>query len=86
MNLSSVMEGQAGIILKRPNKGYNHTVGKRFVVVDRVPEDRSSGLTTVRYEDGHAEEFIWDCEDPEVRIIGTGKVEIKVVIHEDGHK
>ncbi len=56
-------------------------VGKRRgIVVDRCPEDRSSGITTVQFEDGDRHNYVWDHEDPEVEYLGQGKLKLKLVL------
>lgn len=50
--------------------------GHRFIVLDRYPEDRSSGGTVIMYEAGDQKRFLWDHEDPMVEPLGRGKVVI----------
>jgi hypothetical protein len=46
--------------------------GKRFIVIDRAPEDRSSGSTEVEFEGGQCKTFVWDLENPDVTPLGKG--------------
>ncbi len=41
-----------------------------YTVVDRWPEDRSSGGTSVRFPFGPDKLYIWDYENPEVEKYG----------------
>ncbi len=73
MKLAMLSVGDAG---KFPD-------GRRFVVTNRVPDDRHSGWTDITYEDNCAEaDFRWDVNNPEVTVIGKGKVVKKVIIEE----
>jgi hypothetical protein len=67
MNLSELKEGDVGKLNKEV-----------FIVINRVSEDRGSGITDIIYEDGSQREFIWDFEDPEVTLIGKGHLEIVI--------
>lgn len=50
------------------------------IVIDRIPEDRSSGTTTVTFLDGESRCFIWDWANPDVEYMGKGKLEINIVM------
>jgi hypothetical protein len=55
--------------------------GKRFIVTDRMPEDRSSGSTTIRWEGGPEQEFFTDsplCQDPDVTPLGRGSLKVSI--------
>jgi hypothetical protein len=54
--------------------------GKDAIVLSRTPEDRTSGSTTVAYCSGSRQEFYWDQQDPDVAVIGYGRLESKIVI------
>lgn len=70
--LSNLREGEVG-----------EKDGKRFIVVDRCPEDRSSGLSTIQFEDGGRKRFVWDYSNPRVKKIGTGKLVTKIILDSD---
>lgn len=53
--------------------------GRLFIVYNRWPDDRSSGITEIRYENGGTEVFVWDKDNPEVEYIGKGKLETKII-------
>ncbi len=82
MKLSSLKDGQAGRFSEDVEDPYVKK-GQRFIVVDRVPEDRSSGITTVRVEQGYEAVFIWDHSNPLVECIGTSKVKIELTFDDD---
>jgi hypothetical protein len=53
----------------------------KFVVEDRVAEDRTSGTTTVRFWDGiHTRIYVWDEDDPTVTYLGKGRFDVKLII------
>jgi len=55
--------------------------GKRFIVIGRVPEDRSSGYTTVQWEEGGRQEFFTDAptyDNPMVVPLGAGSWRIVI--------
>lgn len=68
MQISDLDEGEMGRIV---------ATGKEFLVIERWPEDRGSGITDVHFISGGSRRFVWDHEDPEVVKIGRG--ELKVV-------
>lgn len=53
MNLSELCVGAVGYLR-----------GKRFKVIYRAPEDRSSGITDIRFENGNEARFVWDYDNP----------------------
>ena len=53
--------------------------GKKFIVTDRTPDDRASGSTTIRFETGDQEIFVWDFSNPVVTKVGKGRIEIKII-------
>lgn len=69
MQLSSVKE-----------MGVVQIAGRRGIVVNRCPEDRSSGITDVQWGDGHREQFIWDYNNPKVKYLGQGKVILQITL------
>lgn len=71
MKLSSVSERYV-IIIK----------GNRAIVTNRCPEDRASGVTKIVYEDGSSDTFVWDSENPEVKVLGKGRLETKIILEE----
>jgi hypothetical protein len=46
----------------------------KFIVRDRYPEHRSSGMTFIVFEDGKIRDYVWDQENPRVVLLGTGKL------------
>lgn len=46
--------------------------GEEFLVIDRIPEDRSSGSTKVQFLSGKRQTFYWDHENPTVVFTGRG--------------
>jgi len=52
--------------------------GKRFIVCDRSPEDRASGVTDIQWEEGGEETFVWDRSDPMVLLLGRGKRTVQI--------
>jgi hypothetical protein len=76
MKLSSCRENTVVKILQ--NTKTVHAKGHVGIIIDRCPEDRSSGVTTVHFEDGDRNVFIWDHDDPEVEVVGTGKLSFKI--------
>lgn len=73
MKLSSMRIGEVGMM-----------DGRRFIVTNRWPEDRSSGITDVTYQDGGCRTFVWDHEDPEVIRGGRGRLEVRIVMEVEG--
>jgi hypothetical protein len=67
VKLSSLAADETGILK-----------GRRFIVTARYPEDRASGITDVLFESGLRETFVWDRDNPMVRHLGTGSVEITI--------
>jgi hypothetical protein len=65
MQISSLRVGEMGKLVSG---------GPEFLVTDRWPEDRSSGI---QFVSGGRKWFIWDHEDPEVVRTGQGRIEIK---------
>lgn len=77
IRLSELQEGDAGIFTSGKGKG------KRFVVVDRSPEDRSSGMTEIMFEGSSSgQRFLWDDSDPSVKKIGKGHVAVTIITEE----
>lgn len=50
------------------------------IVVSRCPEDRTSGVTVVAFEDGGRHDYVWDHQNPEVVLLGTGKLITRIEI------
>jgi hypothetical protein len=48
--------------------------GVKGIVTNRVPEDRTSGETTVFWEGSGFKTYAWDHGDLEVEVIGKGKL------------
>lgn len=67
MKLSQLSINDCGVLKRR-----------RFIVTYRCPDDRSSGITQVRYEGGREEDFIWDYDNPEVEYLGVGSVVVQI--------
>lgn len=64
--LSNLRLGDLGTLEKR-----------KFVVIHRVTEDRTSGYTTVLWEDcNDSEIFIWDERDPLVTLLGKYRIKV----------
>jgi hypothetical protein len=74
MQLSGLQVRECGRFRDKPS----HLAGMRFIVVDRYPADRASGGTTVLLEGGGQAIFVWDHENPNVDLLGTGRVETKI--------
>jgi hypothetical protein len=84
MKLSELKEGS---VFRFVNTHHWTRPAGKHVVIDRFPEDRSSGGTKVRYTKGGQHLFLWsgDLEgdgDPEVvKLPGRGT--LKLVIEDD---
>ncbi len=48
--------------------------GKKAIVVERFPEDRSSGGTRLQLETGERQMYLWDQDDPTITYLGQGKI------------
>ncbi len=49
--------------------------GNEFIVTERLPEDRRSGETRIKYRDDLGDdEFYWDSLDPAVIYLRKGKI------------
>lgn len=77
MKLSDVKTGGIVRLLSCRHAG-EQFLGRRFVVVQRDPADRASGVTTVADGSGSRVTFVWDHDDPEVEYLGTGYVTSRV--------
>lgn len=69
MKLSSVRAGQVFVL-----------GSVKGIVLSRTAEDRSSGYTDVHFDTGHRKTFLWDKEDPDVVVVGFGRVESQIVM------
>jgi hypothetical protein len=76
MKMSDLREGFVGRLLDTQDR-------RKFIVTSRCPEDRSSGLTNVTYEDGGREQYVWNYENPEVILIGRGRLVTNIVMEKD---
>jgi hypothetical protein len=53
---------------------------EEFLVIERSPEDRSSGVTKVYYIlSGSTDTFVWDHSNPVVMVTGRGRLETKLI-------
>jgi len=63
-----------------PDNGVFRYRNELYIVVDHIPEDRSSGGTTFQSEKGGQQTFWWDHDNPKVKYLGPGKLTIKIEV------
>lgn len=63
-----------------PEGGVFRLKNTKYIVIDRIPEDRSSGGTTFRGEKGGDQTYWWDHDNPKVKYLGPGKLVTKIEV------
>lgn len=57
----------------------NNESGGKFIVIKRIPEDRTSGSSLIQFTDGSSFDFSWDRINPKVKFRGKGEIRIKII-------